>query len=77
MRRKYLEIVAAHPEIAAGKAGVVALVLQGHQPSDDLAAVGGLALFQREGHRRIGFDRADAIDARYRCHDDHIIALQQ
>ena len=30
-----------------------------------------------EGHRRIGLDRADAVDAGHRGDDDDVVALQQ
>ncbi len=33
--------------------------------------------FEREGHRRIGLDRADAVDAGHRGDDDHVVALEQ
>ena len=59
------QAVAAHAEIAAREAGVVALVLQRDELADDLAAVGDLALLQIEDHRRIGLDRPDAIEARH------------
>ena len=36
-----------------------------------------LAALDRERHRRIGLDRADAVDARHRGDDDHVVALQQ
>ena len=36
-----------------------------------------LALLEREGHRRIGLDRADAVDARHRGDDDDVVALEQ
>ena len=35
------------------------------------------ALLEREGHRRIGLHRADAVDAGHRSDDDHVVALQQ
>ena len=34
-------------------------------------------LLEHEGHRRVGLDRADAVDARHRRHDDHVVALEQ
>ena len=34
-------------------------------------------LLEREGHRRIGLDRADAVDARHRGDDDDVVALEQ
>ena len=63
MRREDFQIVALHPEIAAREGGVVALVLQRDQFTDDLALVGVRALFQVEDHRRIGFDRSDTVEA--------------
>jgi hypothetical protein len=35
------------------------------------------ALLQAEDHRRIGLDRADAVEAGDRGDDDHVVALQQ
>jgi hypothetical protein len=56
MAREDLQIVAAHPEVAAGEGLVVALVLERDELPDDLALVDGVALLQRENHRRIGLD---------------------
>ena len=72
-----LKTVAAHAECAAGKGLIVAAVLLGHQLADHLALVIDLAHGQILGHRRIGFDRADTVDARHRGHDDDIVTLQQ
>ena len=77
MRGEDLQIVAAHPEIAAREGLVVALVLERDELADDLALVDALALLEREGHRRIGLDRADAVDARDRGDDDDVVALEQ
>ena len=63
VRREDLEAVAAHPEIAAREGLVVAPVLQRDELADDLALVLDRALLQAEGHRRIGLDRADAVEA--------------
>ena len=41
------------------------------------ALVDALAALERERHRRIGLDRADAVDARHRSDDDHVVALEQ
>ncbi len=54
-----------------------ALVLQRHEVGDELALVDALALLQREGHRRIGLDRADTVDARHRGDDHHVVAFEQ
>ena len=63
VRREDLEAVAAHAEVAAREGLVVAPVLQRDELADDLALVLGRALLQAEGHRRIGLDRADAVEA--------------
>ena len=54
-----------------------ALVLQRHEVGDQPALVDALALLDGEGHRRIGLDRADAVDARHRGDDDDVVALEQ
>jgi hypothetical protein len=50
--------------------------LQGDELFRDGARVGGFAGLQLERHRGIGLDRADAVDARDRGDDDHVVALQ-
>ena len=77
MRREDFDRVAARPEAAALEVGVVAAVMQRHQVGEQLIARQALALLHREGHRRVGFDRADTVDARHRRHDDHVVAFQQ
>jgi len=77
MRWEDFEAVATHPEIAALKRRVVALILQGDELADDLPLVDHLPFLQVEDHRRIGFDRPDAIEAGHRRHDDDVVALQQ
>ena len=77
MRRENLQIVALDAEIAAREPGVVALVLQRDELADDLALVGAVALLQVEDHRRIGFDRADAVEARHRGDDDHVVTFEK
>ena len=72
-----LDHVAAHAERAAVEVAGRALVLQRHEIGDELALVDALALLERERHRRIGLDRADAVDARHRGHDDDVVALEQ
>ena len=42
-----------------------------------LALVVGLALEEVLGHRRVGLDRADAVDAGHRGDDDDVVALEQ
>ena len=75
--RENLQIVALHTEIAAGEAGIVALILERDQLADDLALVLDLPLLHREGHGRIGFDRPDAIKAGHRRDDDDVVPFEQ
>ena len=63
-------------EEAAREIGLRALVLQGDEVADELALVDPVAELQREGHRGIGLDRADAVDAGDRGDDDDVVALQ-
>ena len=77
VRREDVDDVAAHAKGAAGKIGLRALVLQRHEVGDQLPLVDALALLQRKGHRGVGLDRADTVDARHRGHDDDVVALQQ
>src|SRR5207248_10013714 len=63
VRREDFEAVAAHAEIAAGEGLVVAPVLQRDELANDLALVLDAAFLERKGHRGIGFDRADAVEA--------------
>ena len=75
--RPDLERIAADPEGAAGEALVVAAVLLLDEVGDDAALVVGLADDEVLGHRAIGLDRADAVDAGDRGDDDDVVALQQ
>ena len=75
--RPHFQTVAAHPETAALKRLIVAAVLLRHQFRHHLADVIALPHQQILRHRRIGFDRSDAIDAGDRGDDDHIIPFQQ
>ena len=77
VRREDVERVAAHPERAAREVASGAPVLQRDQVGDQLALVDPLAALERERHRRIGLDRADAVDARHRRDDDDVVALEQ
>jgi hypothetical protein len=51
--------------------------LQLGQPAQQALPLDLLADGQPEGHRRIGLDRPDAIDAGHRGDNDHVVALQQ
>ena len=77
VRREDVDDVAADAKGAAGEIGLGALVLQRDEVGDQLPLVDALALLQREGHRGIGFDRADTVDAGHRGDDDDVVALQQ
>ena len=77
VRRENLDGVAAHAERAAIEIAGGALVLQRHQVGEQLALVELRAALDRERHRRIGLDRADAVDAGHRRHDDDVVALEQ
>ncbi len=77
MRREQVDRIAAHAEGAAAEVGVGALVLQGDQVGDQLPLVDLLAERDGEGHRRVGLDRPDAVDARHRGDDDDVVALEQ
>jgi hypothetical protein len=73
----HLQAVAAHAEAATLEGLVVATVLLGHEFRHHLADVIALPHHQVLRHRRISLDRADAIDAGHRRHDDHVIAFQK
>ena len=60
---KDLDRIATHAEDAASEIAAAALILQGDEIGDELALIELLAPLHREGHRRIGLDRADAVDA--------------
>ncbi len=77
MRRPQLDGVAAHAERAAHEVHVVAAVLQSHEVGHQLPLLDLVAALQAEGHGRVGLDRADTVDARHGCHDDHVVALDQ
>ncbi len=77
MRGENLQIIAPHPEGAAREGGIVALVLQRDQLPDNFPLIGDLPLLHGEGHRRIGLDRADAIEAGDGSDDDDVVPFQQ
>ena len=74
--RENLEIIAAQAEGAADEGLVVSCVLQVDELAHDGARIDQVAGLHIEGHRRIGLDRADAVNARDRGDDNHIIALE-
>ena len=77
MRREQLDGVAAHAEGAADEIAVAAAVVQRHEVGQQLALGQALAGLHREGHGRVGLDRADAVDARHGRDDDDVVALEQ
>ena len=48
-----------------------------HEIGEKLTLVEPVANFHLKRHGRIGFDRTDTVNARNRCHDDDVIALDQ
>ena len=72
-----LDHVAAHPEGTPLEGRVQPLVLLRHQLVDEVPLVVALAHDHVLRHGRIGLDRADAVDAGHRGHDDHVIAFQK
>ena len=77
VRGEELDHVAAHAEGAAVEVGVVAAILQLDELLQEEVAVEHLAEAQGDRHLRIGLDRADAVDAGDRGHDDDVVALQE
>ena len=69
--------VAAHTERTALERLIIPAVLLGNQIGHDLALVIIFARLQVLRHRAVGFDRTDAVNARHRGHDDHIVAFQK
>ena len=60
-----------------GEIHVAPLVLLRHEIGQQRPLVEPVADLHLEGHGRVGFDRADTVDARHRGDNDDIIALQQ
>ena len=77
MGREDLDRVAAHAERAAHEVDVLALVLLGDEVGEQRALVEPVADLHLEGHRRVGLDRADTVDAGHRGDDDDVVALEQ
>ena len=77
VRGKHFDRIAAHAEGAALERDVVALVQDVHQAAQNLLAWDLFADFEVE-HQSAVVDRvAQSVDARHRCHDDHVPALDQ
>ena len=78
VRRENVDGVAAHAERAAGEI-VLRCACIAAPPGRRCSWRWSMRspLLEREGHRRIGLDRADTVDARHRGDDDHVVALEQ
>ncbi len=68
--------IAPYPEITAGESNVIALELQLDKAAQQFLPVNPVAHRNVKGHARIGFRRADAINAADRGHDNHIAPLE-
>ena len=77
MRGENVDHLAAQPERAALERDVVAPVLQFDQRAGQRVTVDLAAGLQLHHHPRIRLDRADAVNARHRGDDHHIVPLQQ
>ena len=77
MRRPDLKTVAPHPERPTLEPRIVAPVLLCHQVGNHLPLVIHPPGFQILGHRAIGLDRADTVNAGHRRDDHHIVPFQQ
>lgn len=75
--REDLDGIAADAKRAAHEIDVLALILLGDEVCQQLTLIQSVADRHLEGHRRIGLDRADTVDAGNRGDDDAVVALQQ
>ena len=76
-RRKDLDDVAAHAEVAALEGNVVALVPNGDKLAQDILARDRLPLVQRQDHLMVALRRAEAVDARDARDDDAVAPLKE
>ncbi len=77
VRGEHLDRVAAHPELVAGEAEVVALVLQLDEPAQDVALVAFVARAEHQQLLAVHLRRAEAVDRRHRRDDDHVAPGEQ
>src|SRR4029077_19674355 len=77
VRRLDLERIATHAELAPHEIGIRALVLDVDQMPEHGVAPYALALVQSDRHRTVVERHAEAVDARDRCDDDIVAALEQ
>ena len=76
VHRPDIERISLHPKGPPPKRLIIPLVLQRHEIRRHLPGVSGLALSQLERHRGISLNRPNAVNARHRGDNDHIIPLQ-
>ena len=76
-RRKHLYDIPAHPEPAALKGNVVALVLHGHKLPQNPVPIRLLPLVQGKHHLMVAFRGPKTIDAGHAGNNDHIPPLEQ
>jgi hypothetical protein len=75
--RKDLDDVAADAERAPLEIGLLALVLDRHEPLEEVLAALGRARVEGEAHRIIGLGGADAVDAGDRGDDDDVAPAEE
>ena len=75
--REYLESVAAYPELAPDQLHLVPLVLNVDEPLDGISHRVLDPPHQTQQLALILLGRAQPVDRRHRCHDDHIVSHQK
>ena len=75
--REHLDRVAPDPELVAGEAGVVALVLQLDEPAQDRPLVALLPCVEDQALALVLVGRTEAVDRRHRRDDDHVAPRHQ
>ena len=77
MGRKDFDGIAARPERAALEVLIVTPIVECDEVGQQLVARQLLAHPNRKRHRRVGFDRSDTVDARYRRDDDDVVTFEK
>ena len=77
VRRKHVQVIAAHAESPARKLVIVSIVLNVDEIVDDIIAVGRFFLVKENRHARIIHRRTDTVDAAYRRNHDAITTREQ
>ena len=75
--RNDFQSVSAHPERAAVKVIVVALVMRFHETGDQIVHGQALPHFHGNDHLGVVFRRTQAVNTGHRGHDDHVAPGQQ